>query len=204
MKLILTRHGETEWNLMRKTQGATDTALTETGREQARLLARRLRGIKIDVIYASCMSRAMETAHIIAHEVGAPVVSEPDLKEYGFGLWEGQHIDSLKDNYPDIFKVWECTPALCRIPGAEDFPSYSRRIGGFLEKALKHHKNGTVMAVSHQLTSKLLITNGLGISDNFIHSFRVDNTSLNILNFLPEHVVLEKLNDTTHLLGEDK
>ncbi|MFZ5975834.1 MAG: histidine phosphatase family protein [Bacillota bacterium] len=202
MKLILTRHGETEWNLLRKTQGATDTALTEKGREQARLLARRLRGIEIEVIYSSSLSRAMETAHIIAHEVGAPVISEPDLKEYSFGSWEGLHIDSLKDSHPDIFEIWECTPVLCRIPEAEHFPSYSRRIGGFLEKALERHANGTIMAVSHQLTSKLLITNGLGLSENYIHSFRVDNTSLNILNFLPKHVVLEKLNDTTHLTEE--
>lgn len=203
MKLIFTRHGETEWNRLRKTQGATDTTLTDRGREQARLLAERLRGQRIDVIYSSSLSRAMETAKIIAHEVSAPVISEPDLMEYGFGSWEGMHIDSLRDDFPEIFSAWDSSPAQCEIPGAEHFPSYSARVRNFLEKALSRHENGTVMAVSHQLTSKLIITNALGISENGIHSFRVDNASLNMLNF-SRHVVLEKLNDITHLLGERK
>lgn len=204
MKLILTRHGETEWNLMRRTQGSTDTALTERGREQARLLARRLRGTKIDVIYASSLSRAMETARIIGEAVGAPVVEEPDLREYAFGSWEGEHIDTLKINFPKAYELWERAPEKSAIPDAEPFPDYSRRIRGFLDRTLEKHEGGTVMAVSHALTSKLLITNGLGVPERFIHCFRVENASVNVLNFLGGQVVLEKLNDTNHLKGTGK
>jgi probable phosphoglycerate mutase len=199
MKLILTRHGETHWNLLRKTQGGTDTELTEKGRKQARLLAGRLRGEKIDVIYSSSLSRARETAQIISAVTGAGVVSDPDLNEYGFGQWEGRHIDALKQEYPDVYKVWETSPASCVIPDAEHFPSYSLRILGFLEKVRKAHDSDTVMVVTHQLTSKLLITNALGITNNLIHSFRVDNASYNVLHFRPRRVVLERLNDTAHL-----
>jgi len=202
MKLIFTRHGETNWNLMRKTQGGTDTTLTEKGKGQARLLAGRLRGEKINIIYSSPLSRAMETAQIIASVTGAEVVSAPDLNEYGFGQWEGQIIDMLKREYPDVYRVWETEPASCEIPDAEHFPSYCLRILGFLEKVRKAHDNETVLIVTHQLTSKIIITSALGITNNLIHSFRVDNASYNVLNFRPGRVVLERLNDTAHLREE--
>lgn len=199
MKLILTRHGETHWNLLRKTQGGNDTALTEKGKGQARLLAGRLRAENIGVIYSSPLSRAMETARIIASVAGAEVVSDPDLNEYGFGQWEGQSIDALKSEYPDVYRQWVTSPASCVIPDAEHFPTYSLRILGFLEKVRKLHENDTVMVVTHQLTSKLLITNALGVTNNLIHSFRVDNASYNVLDLKPGRVVLERLNDTAHL-----
>ena len=201
MKLILTRHGETEWNRLRRTQGSTDTQLTDKGREQARLLADRLAGAGIDVIYASSLTRAMETAQIISSTIGAPVVEEPNLKEYGFGIWEGQAFDLLRDNFPEHFKVWQSTPELSAIPDAEHFSDYSGRIQTFIHRLLQNHAGQTVLAVSHALTSKLLITNGLGLPERYIHCFRVGNTSVNVLNFLSDKVVLECLNDTTHLSG---
>lgn len=200
MRMIITRHGETEWNLIRRTQGATDTNLTDRGRAQARLLANRLVDSKIDMIYSSTLSRAIETSEIISSVIDVPIMMEKDLKEYSFGIWEGKNFDALKDNYPEIYKIWESTPQTCQIPDAEHFPTYSCRVNKFIERSLEKHADDTILVVSHALTSKLMITNSLNLPEEYIHSFKVENASVNIMNF-SDRVVMEKLNDTTHLKG---
>src|SRR5690349_11779156 len=85
--LLLVRHGETDWNAEGRLQGHTDRPLNDYGREQARRLAEQLE--QIDAVYASDLSRARETAEIVAGRLGLPVVIDPDLREKDWGTWEG-------------------------------------------------------------------------------------------------------------------
>ena len=85
--LLLVRHGETDWNAEGRLQGHTDRPLNDYGREQARRLAEQLE--QIDAVYASDLSRARETAEIVAGRLGLPVVVDPDLREKDWGTWEG-------------------------------------------------------------------------------------------------------------------
>jgi broad specificity phosphatase PhoE len=87
--LLLVRHGETDWNAEGRLQGHTDRPLNETGRRQARELADRLAEERIDVIYASDLSRAKETAEIVGERLGLTVVVDPALREKNWGNWEG-------------------------------------------------------------------------------------------------------------------
>jgi broad specificity phosphatase PhoE len=87
--LLLVRHGETDWNAEGRLQGHTDRPLNEYGRRQARALAERLAGDDISAVYASDLSRARETAEILAAPLGLPVVLEPGLRERNWGSWEG-------------------------------------------------------------------------------------------------------------------
>lgn len=87
--LLLVRHGETDWNAEGRLQGHTDTSLNDYGRRQAAALADELAGDGIDVVYSSDLSRARETAEIVAARLGLPVVLEPDLREKNWGSWEG-------------------------------------------------------------------------------------------------------------------
>jgi broad specificity phosphatase PhoE len=87
--LLLVRHGETDWNAEGRLQGHTDRPLNETGRRQARELADRLAGERVDAIYASDLSRAKETAEIVGERLGLTVVIDPDLREKNWGNWEG-------------------------------------------------------------------------------------------------------------------
>jgi broad specificity phosphatase PhoE len=90
MSIFLARHGETEWNRIGRWQGRTDIPLSEVGRAQASVLADRLRGRGITEIYASDLSRARETAEIVAAALGVTRVSlDPRLRERGFGCFEG-------------------------------------------------------------------------------------------------------------------
>jgi broad specificity phosphatase PhoE len=87
--LLLVRHGETDWNAEGRLQGHTDQPLNDYGRRQARALADRLAGNDIAAIYTSDLSRARETAEILAERLALPVVTDPDLRERNWGNWEG-------------------------------------------------------------------------------------------------------------------
>src|SRR5690242_2691048 len=88
-RLLLVRHGETDWNADGRLQGQTDRPLSDFGRSQARRLADELAEEKLEAIYASDLARARETAEIVGERVGLPVSLDPDLREKDWGTWEG-------------------------------------------------------------------------------------------------------------------
>jgi broad specificity phosphatase PhoE len=119
MRLILIRHGETNWTSRGKFQGITDIGLNEKGRRQCRLLALSLRGQRIDAVYSSDLKRAVETAREIASYHGLPVWTDFDLREMNYGVLEGLTSVELKEKYPDILSEWLNNPEKVRIPGGE-------------------------------------------------------------------------------------
>ena len=124
MKLYIFRHGQTDGNVRNIVQGAgVDIELNETGRRQAERLAAELKGEGLDVIYASPMKRADETARIVAAAAGVPVIPMPGLEEVHFGEAEGMLSDEAKDKYKDVFSIIHDTSDPnwmdVRVPGGE-------------------------------------------------------------------------------------
>ncbi len=93
--ILLARHGETDWNRQLRFQGHADEPLNETGREQARQLAARLRGESIAAVYSSDLRRAGETAEIVATSMELPVELDRRLREIDVGSWQGRTRDEL-------------------------------------------------------------------------------------------------------------
>lgn len=105
--LYLTRHGETQWNTVRRMQGQKNSPLTDLGLRQARWLAESLKGTRIDVIYSSPLGRAHDTAKLISQCLGAPVITRDELKELYFGSWEGQLKEDLEKKYQETdYHFW--------------------------------------------------------------------------------------------------
>src|SRR3954464_6700209 len=87
-RVLLVRHGQSEWNAVGRWQGQADPPLSDLGRAQARAAARSLGSL--DAVYASDLQRATETALIIAEQIGiGPVILDPDLRERDAGQWSG-------------------------------------------------------------------------------------------------------------------
>jgi len=105
MTIFLARHGETEWNRIGRWQGRTDIPLSEVGRAQALTLAERVRRHEITQIHASDLSRARETAEIVASTLGLASVSvDPRLRERGFGCFEGLTREECAERHAEAWQ----------------------------------------------------------------------------------------------------
>ncbi len=151
--LYLARHGETEWNRIGRWQGATDIPLSDVGRAQARLLADRLRDRRIARVHASQLSRALETAQIVAARLGAPApAADPRLRERGYGAFEGLTREECAERFPG---VWEQYLADRRVvpPGAEPQAEVIERITAAMTEiaagVAAQSESGAILVVSH-------------------------------------------------------
>jgi phosphoserine phosphatase len=183
-RIILTRHGQTLWNIEGRVQGRLDSPLTEMGLLQARSLAHRLKDEGIEQIYSSDAPRACGTAEEIRREAGLPqLIINPALREFSFGDWEGRVWGELREDYPDIFKIWDSSPHMVTTPRGENMEMVLSRSWAFLQKIIENHTGKTICIVTHGLTLKLLVTKALGFE---IHDWAKTpwqhNTALNIFD----------------------
>jgi len=133
VELWLIRHGTTQWNATRRFQGHTDVPLSDTGRDQARRLAARLRSERFGAIYSSDLSRATETARIVAEPHALEVRHDPRLREFHFGEWEGLTWDEIVATRPHL-RESELTAASLYAPdGGETFDDVRKRVASFLD-----------------------------------------------------------------------
>lgn len=130
MRLLLVRHGETDWNVAKKIQGGSDIPLNDTGRAQARELGAELQRHEraIGGIYTSRLSRARETAEIIASGLGLEVKPLDGLEEMKLGLWEGMNWKDVETEYPEEFREWYEHRRHTRTPQGESYQDVLDRL----------------------------------------------------------------------------
>ncbi len=135
------RHGQTDANKAHIWQGWQDNPLNDTGLEQARAAAEKLKDETFDVIVSSPLVRASKTAEIIAEKLGMTVEYEDDLKEQYYGDWEGRLAKELMDEYQMTINEMRFMPP----PGGETFGNMQRRV----RKALTKYKGKKILVVAH-------------------------------------------------------
>ena len=180
----IVRHGETNWNILGKTQGHGNSNLTEKGIEQA--------------IYSSDLGRAVETANILADVLNLEVNETNALREMGFGVWEGLLMDEIKENYADMYSIWRNTPHLFDVPGGETLSIIQDRVDEFIKEINEKYDNKHILLVSHSVTVRVILLSCLGSGLENIYRIKQDNTALNIVEFKDYGPVVIKMNDTSH------
>jgi broad specificity phosphatase PhoE len=198
VRLLLARHGQTEWNADRRFQGKTDIALSEVGRAQAHALGRALRGRRITAAYVSPMRRAVETAEIALADAGIPLTPIEELRELSLGAWEGCTVDEIRAQEGDPYAAWLRAPLDCPPPGGEPLPDVRDRVLAAVEKIGAAHADGDALVVAHGGVISVYACHVLGCSFNQLWRLRIDNCSLTVVK--PPRLV--SLNDTTHLPSE--
>jgi alpha-ribazole phosphatase len=199
MRLLIARHGLTTWNTEGRFQGQTDVPLNHTGRRQADALAKRLAGEHIDVVYASDLSRAWETATTIVTHHTCLLHAEPGLREMSFGDWEGLTYTEIQERDAQLLAHWEADELNVSAPAGETLQQIAQRVQTVLERLIVDHPDETVLLVAHGGALQVLLCLALGLSPQSYWQFHLDQASLSEVRIYPQGAILNLFNDTCHL-----
>ena len=201
MKIIFVRHGETEWNKLARFQGSSDIELSEVGREQAKLVGKRLRDIEISAIYSSTFKRAYETALAIRGDRDIEIMKDKRLGEIDFGHWEGMLFEDVKIKYPEEFTIYRQRPHECVIPGEGSLDKARMRAWQALNEIIELYKDSedNIVIAAHGGIIRLMIFELLNIGTEAFTSFPLYNTAVSVVEVTPERNILKLFNDINHL-----
>ena len=201
----LVRHGETEWNLGGRIHGHADVRLNDQGRRQMHALAGRLAGCRLATVYASDLSRAIESAQVIVQDSGIPIEANPDLREFSYGEWEGLTAQEAEARDPqDYARRMALDADAFAAPGGEDSQQLLRRVRRFYERAMaRHEPSESVLVVAHAGSIRALLVCLLGLPDDRFWRFRVDCGSLSAVGNHPGGRVLELWNEVPCASGDE-
>lgn len=200
MRLIIVRHGETLWNRANRLQGQTDIPMSKKGLQQSKMLSKRLKNEKIDLIYTSRLKRAIKTAEEIKKfHKNAKLVKEKGLNEMSWGIWEGLKWNHIKKNYKELYEKREKDKFNFKIPKGESSKLLKNRLKNILNKIIKHSKNNAVLIVGHGGVNRTILGILLKWSDKKILSVKLHNASITILNFKNNKVKMHLFNSKYHL-----
>jgi len=200
-RLLLVRHGITEFNSARRFAGHSDIELSDMGYRQVERLRDRLADEQIDAVYSSDLKRALVTAQVVSSGHNLDIVTCPELRELNYGEAEGLTFDEIGELYPEVAEsVTSFSPQLS-FPDGESLGEFIERVTKFLDRLDRHTPSQTMLIVSHNGPVRMLICRLLGIDMWHWKQIRIDNASLSIIETRPDRVVISLLNDISHLDG---
>ena len=183
MRLLLVRHGETDWNAAGRIQGCTDTPLNARGRAQAAALAEKLRSSeeRAEALYTSPLRRARETAAIVGAELALEPETVEALREISFGVWEGCSWEEIQRRWPREFAWCEGDRLRRSPPGGESYGQLMERALPAVE-AIRRAPGGTAVAICHSavIRAVLCALEGMSIGEGY-RRLRIKNSSVSEL-----------------------
>lgn len=199
-RVFMVRHGATVLNAEDRFAGATDVALSDEGREQARRLAERLGQEKIAAVYASPMGRTIETAKILAAPHKLNVQVRDGLREINHGRWEQMTRREVEQKFPEEAAEWEKDPYTFAPQGGESGLAVTARALPVLIDLVRQHSNENFLVVSHKATIRLLLSSLLGFDPRrYRDNLDQKPAALNIVDFRDAtRSRLTLFNDTSH------
>jgi broad specificity phosphatase PhoE/ribonuclease HI len=201
-RLVLVRHGETEYTASRRYSGRGDVPLSARGLAQAEATAPRVATAagQAAVVLSSPLRRCTRTAEAIAEAVGrTPLVVEPALIECDFGEWEGLTFAEVRERWPARLDEWLASNTVAP-PGGESFDEVGTRVRGLVSRVLSEYAEQTVVLVSHVTPIKLVLRDALNGGESFLHRLYLDPAGISIVDSWPDSgVAVRTVNDTAHL-----
>ncbi|RMF23620.1 MAG: histidine phosphatase family protein [Cyanobacteria bacterium J083] len=206
-RILLVRHGETDWNRASRFQGIKDIPLNEQGRKQAEKVAAFLKDVQIDAAVSSPMLRPKETAEIILQQhSGIKLQTEKLLEEICHGLWEGKLESEIEAEFPGMLQQWKESPATVQMPEGENLQQVWNRGVTAWENIVadynKHSTPQTVLVVAHDAINKVILCSLLGLDTDNFWNMKQGNCAVSVIDY-PEGKaglpVLQAINITSHL-----
>lgn len=187
-QVLFIRHGETDWNRIKRIQGHIDIPLAQSGLAQAQQLAARLAreaqsGAKLDAIYSSDLQRAQQTAQPAATVLGLPLQLKPGLRERAYGVFQGHDSGEIEARFPDAYAVWQTRDPGFAPEGGESSRVFYHRVVHAVEAIIAEHPEGRIACVAHGgvLDCVYRFVNGLPLDAP--RNYALLNTSINTVEF---------------------
>jgi probable phosphoglycerate mutase len=198
-RLLLIRHGETEWNKAQRIQGQIDIALNDTGRLQAQLLGQALAQEPIAAIYASDLDRAQVTAQAVANATGVPLQTDARLRERHYGAFQGLTYEEIESQWPEQAKAWRERDPEFAPDGGESLLDLYARVLPTLNAVAKRHAGEQIVWVTHGGVIDVLYRVATRQDLTIHRSWDLGNTAINRLLWTQQGLSLVGWGDTTHL-----
>ena len=202
-RLILVRHGETDWNKAGRFQGQIDIPLNENGRRQAAAARDFLKDIPINRAWSSTLSRPTETAQIIleAHP-DVPLTQIDGLVEIGHGVWEGKLESEIREDWSELLDTWKRAPETVQMPEGETIQDvWARSVRSWGEIAGELKPEETVLVVAHDAVNKTILCDLLGLTPADIWAVKQGNGGVTVVDIAADPgqpAVVTCLNLTSH------
>ena len=209
-RLILVRHGETDWNREGRFQGQIDVPLNDNGRNQAQQCADFLAPVAIDKAMSSSMARPKETAEIIlTRHPGVKLMTTDQLREISHGLWEGKLEAEIRESYASELDQWQAHPHTVQMPEGENLEDVWRRAKAGWEEVLAATSNGeesadthevVMLVVAHDAINKALLCQIVGWGPDEFWKFKQGNGAVSVIDYphgLAGKPLLQAMNITT-------
>lgn len=199
-RIVLVRHGQTEWNRVERFRGQADVPLNETGVAQAEATGQRVAAEWQPVaVYASPLSRAVRTAEAIASRLGLPVQPHPALIDINYGQWQGLTPDEVRQRWPEELDAWYNAPRQARIPGGETLDELRERAMAAVRALAARHEGQTIALVAHTVVNRVILLAVLGLENDRFWRLRQDTCAVNVFEVEGDVFTVALLNDTCHL-----
>ena len=205
-RLLLVRHGETDWNRQGRFQGQIDIPLNANGRAQAEAAGSFLAPVPIQRAYTSSMARPRQTAEaILASHPGVPLTSTTGLVEIGHGLWEGRLEREIDQGWPQLLADWKRAPETVQMPEGETIHQvWDRSCATWHTIASSLSGEETALVVAHDAVNKTILCALLGLTPADIWTIKQGNGGVTVIDY-PQGsggpAVVAAMNLTAHLGG---
>ena len=198
-RIIAIRHGETAWIATARLQGHRDIPLNERGLWQAEQAARALIDEPIAQIYSSDLQRAYQTAQAVAAATGAPLITEPGLRERSFGIYEGLTFAELEITQPDVAQRWRQRDPEFTPEGGESLLRLRERVQTTVERLAARHMGELIVLTAHGGVLDTLYRLATGQELQAPRTFALGNAAINRLLWTPQGLGLVGWADSRHL-----
>ncbi len=205
LKIILVRHGETDWNQERRIQGSgSDRPLSEKGKRQAESIGSRLEQERIQAIYSSPLQRALNTAQAIARHHQLEVQIEPSLNEIYAGELEGISLKKIGSFLSKLVSRERGYESIHRVYGGESLTEVQQRVWSTIQRLADKHGDGAIVVVSHYFVTLSIICSVLNLPLSEMGRLRVNTGSISTITFDERGTRLTLFNDNCHLAAEEQ
>jgi probable phosphoglycerate mutase len=210
LRILLVRHGETDWNREKKFQGQIDVPLNDNGRFQSEKAAEFLADVPIDRAVSSPMLRPKETAEIILkRHPGVTLELDANLLEISHGQWEGKLESEIAQEYARVLEDWKRSPQTVQMPDGENLQQVWERAIAAWDQMLastprQEGKVTTVMVTAHDAINKAILCYLVGWGPEQFWTFKQGNGAVTVIDYphgTDGKVTINSLNITSHITG---